>query len=149
MNEVVVVALLWDWSGALDEMEETILRDIVTMLLVDVDEESIEDSTALASAIETFAFALAKLVSQMLIWFSCCVQTSYSWLQHQSAILDFNFANETLGGEGGNYILAPSFEHEIWPGPGEIVEPPVQLFPPVQQVLENQTNLFLAPSRKN
>ena len=48
-------------------MEETILRDIVTMLLVDVDEESIEDSTALASAIETFAFALAKLVSQMLI----------------------------------------------------------------------------------
>lgn len=46
-----------------DEVEEIVLKDVVLELLEDVD----EDSTALASAIETFAFALAKFVQQTLI----------------------------------------------------------------------------------
>ena len=46
-----------------DEVLEMLLRVATTRLLEDVD----EDSTALASAIETFAFALAKLVLQTLI----------------------------------------------------------------------------------
>lgn len=46
-----------------DEVEEIVLKDVVLELLEDVD----EDSTALASAIETFAFALANFVSQTLI----------------------------------------------------------------------------------
>ena len=53
-------------------MLKMLLRGVALELLEDVD----EDSTALASAIETFAFALAKFVSQMLIWFLCCVQLS-------------------------------------------------------------------------
>ena len=61
-------------AGAVEEVLEIRLSDVVTRLLEDVD----EDSTALASAIETFAFALAKLVSQTLIWFFFCVQCSYS-----------------------------------------------------------------------
>lgn len=44
-------------------MVEMLLRDVTSRLLEDVD----EFSTALASAFETFAFALAKLVSQTLI----------------------------------------------------------------------------------
>ena len=51
-----------------------LLKDVTLGLLDEVD----EDSTALASAIVTFAFALAKFVSQILIWFLVCVQTSYS-----------------------------------------------------------------------
>ena len=47
----------------MDELLEMLLRGVASRLLEDVD----EDSTALASAIETFAFALAKLVSQTLI----------------------------------------------------------------------------------
>ena len=50
-------------EGVVDEVLEMLLRDVASRLLEDVD----EDSTALASAFETFAFALAKLVSQMLI----------------------------------------------------------------------------------
>ena len=42
---------------------EMLLREVVVELLLDLD----EDSMALASAIEIFAFALAKLVSQTLI----------------------------------------------------------------------------------
>ena len=53
---------------------EMLLRDVASRLLEDVD----EDSTALACAIETFAFAFAKLLSQTLIWFLACVQSSYS-----------------------------------------------------------------------
>lgn len=47
----------------MDEVLEMLLRGVALKLLEDVD----EDSTALASAIETFAFALAKLVLQTLI----------------------------------------------------------------------------------
>ena len=48
----------------MDEVLEMLLRGVASRLLLeDVD----EDSTALASAIETFAFALAKLVVQTLI----------------------------------------------------------------------------------
>ncbi len=46
-----------------DEVLEMLLRVATPRLLEDVD----EDSTALASAIETFLFALAKLVLQTLI----------------------------------------------------------------------------------
>ena len=59
---------------------EALLRGVI-LEVVEVE----EDSTALASAIETLAFSLAKTVSQTLIAFSTCVQTSYSWLQHHSA----------------------------------------------------------------
>ena len=48
------------------EIEETILEEFATMLLMEVDEEPTEASTASASAIETFAFELAKIVSQVL-----------------------------------------------------------------------------------
>ena len=48
-------------------MVEILLKDVASRLLEDVDEDLMEDSTALASAIETFAFALAKLVVQTLI----------------------------------------------------------------------------------
>ena len=60
----------------MDEALEILLRDVALAPgpLEDVD----EDSTAFASAIETFAFALAKLVVQTLIWFLAWVQTSYS-----------------------------------------------------------------------
>lgn len=50
-------------DGIMDEVLEMLLGAVGCRLLVDVD----EDSTALASAIETFAFALAKLVQQTLI----------------------------------------------------------------------------------
>ena len=50
-------------DGIVDEVLEVLLRDVALRLLEDVD----EDSTALASAIETFAFALAKFVLQTLI----------------------------------------------------------------------------------
>ena len=63
-------------AGTVDEVVDMLLEDIVlrlrTLEVVD------EDSTALASDIETLAFALAKFVLQTLIWPSCCVQTSYS-----------------------------------------------------------------------
>ena len=49
-------------EGVVDEVLEKLLRGVASRLLEDVD----EDSTALASAFETFAFALAKLVIQML-----------------------------------------------------------------------------------
>ena len=58
----------------MDEVLEMLLRGVASVLLEDVE----EDSTALASAIETFAFALAKLVLQTLIWFFVCVHCSYS-----------------------------------------------------------------------
>ena len=48
-------------------MVELLLKGAVSRLLEDVDEDLAEDSTALASAFETFAFALAKLVVQTLI----------------------------------------------------------------------------------
>ena len=59
---------LWEMGdipldGTMDEELGMLLRDVASELLEDVD----EDSTALASAIETFAFALAKLVQQTLI----------------------------------------------------------------------------------
>ena len=58
---------LWETGipleGVVDEVLEMLLRGVASRLLEDVD----EDSTALASAFETFAFALAKLVTQMLI----------------------------------------------------------------------------------
>lgn len=57
-----------------DEVAEMLLGDDLGRLLEDVD----EDSTALALAIETFAFGLSKLVRQTLIWFLVCVQSSYS-----------------------------------------------------------------------
>ena len=53
--------------GVADEVVEILLNGVVAGLLEDVDEDVMEDSTALASAIETFAFALAKLVVQTLI----------------------------------------------------------------------------------
>ena len=56
-----------DPTGIGDEVVEILLKGVAPRLLEDVDEESMEDSTALASAIETFAFALAKLVVQTLI----------------------------------------------------------------------------------
>ena len=69
---------LWEMSipleGIVDEVLEMLLRGVALRLLEDVD----EDSTALASTIETFAFALAKFVLQTLIWFLLCVQCSYS-----------------------------------------------------------------------
>lgn len=46
-----------------DKAVEMLIKDVASWLLEDVD----EDSMALASAIETFASALAKLVVQMLI----------------------------------------------------------------------------------
>ena len=49
-------------EGVVDEVLEKLLRGVASRLLEGVD----EDSTALASAFETFAFALAKLVIQML-----------------------------------------------------------------------------------
>ena len=52
-------------DGNVDKVLEMLLRDVALRLLDDVDED--EDSTALASAFETFAFALAKLVLQTLI----------------------------------------------------------------------------------
>ena len=58
---------LWEMGIPLarivDEVLEMLLRAVASRLLEDVE----EDSTALASAIETFAFALAKLVTQTLI----------------------------------------------------------------------------------
>ena len=77
-DTVVVAGALWSvdrWvrdfgrlgipiEGIVDEVLEMLLRGVTSRLLLeDVD----EDSTALASAIETFAFALAKLVVQTLI----------------------------------------------------------------------------------
>ena len=47
----------------MDKVLEMLLRDVACRLLEDVD----EDSTALAFAIETFAFALPKFVVQTLI----------------------------------------------------------------------------------
>ena len=44
-----------------------LLKGAVSRLLEDIDADLTEDSTALASAFETFAFALAKLVVQTLI----------------------------------------------------------------------------------
>ena len=55
------------WSGVADKVVEILLKAAISRLLEDVDEDTMEDSTALASAIDTFAFALAKLVQQMLI----------------------------------------------------------------------------------
>ena len=52
---------------------ETLLKG-VALELAEVD----EDSMAFASAMETFAFGLAKLVTQTLTWFLFCVQLSYS-----------------------------------------------------------------------
>ena len=48
-------------------MVEILLKAATSRVLEVVDEDTMEDSTALASAIETFAFALAKLLQQMLI----------------------------------------------------------------------------------
>ena len=73
-EEVVASALdrsmgsrLWEigipLEGVVDEVLEMLLRGVASRLLEDVE----EDSTAFASAIETFAFALAKLVTQTLI----------------------------------------------------------------------------------
>lgn len=56
-----------DLVGIVDEVVVILLKGVSSRLLEDVDEDSMEDSTALASAIETFAFALAKLVVQTLI----------------------------------------------------------------------------------
>lgn len=50
-------------DGIVDKVLEILVRDVALRLLEDVD----EDSTALAFAIETFPFALAKLVVQTLI----------------------------------------------------------------------------------
>ena len=50
-------------DGIVDKVLEMLLREVAPWLVDDVD----EDSIALASAIETFAFALAKLVVQTLI----------------------------------------------------------------------------------
>ena len=50
-------------EGTVDEVLEVLLRGVALKVLEDVD----DDSTALASAIETFAFALAKFVLQTLI----------------------------------------------------------------------------------
>ena len=50
-------------DGTVDEVLEMLLRAVACRLLEDVE----EDSTALASAIETLAFALAKFVQQTLI----------------------------------------------------------------------------------
>ncbi len=68
---------LWDICIPLDgtvddEVLEMLLEVAASRLLEDVD----EDSTALASAIETFAFALGKLVTQTLIAFSTCTHCS-------------------------------------------------------------------------
>ncbi len=58
---------LWNTSIPFNEIVEevlkTLLKGVACRLLEDVD----EDSTAFASAIETFAFALAKFVTQVLI----------------------------------------------------------------------------------
>lgn len=62
------------FDGIVDRTLEMLLIDVASRLPDDVD----EDSTALASAIETFAFALAKFVLHTLIWFLVCVQSSYS-----------------------------------------------------------------------
>ncbi len=53
------------FAATVDEVENMLLEDVVLRLRVleDID----EDSTALASATETFAFALANLVMQTLI----------------------------------------------------------------------------------
>ena len=91
------------WDEAVDGVLEILLRDVVDRLLEDVD----EDSTALASAIVTFAFALAKFVSQTLIWFFVCVQRSYSWLQHHSKILSFS-CDQVRGCDGTTYALLHS-----------------------------------------
>ena len=88
-------------GGELESMSRRIVADVVDIepafafeirvsekLLEEVVLEVVEveeDSTALASAIETLAFPLAKTVSQTLIAFFTCVQTSYSWSQHHSA----------------------------------------------------------------
>ena len=56
-----------DPTGIVDEVVEILLKGVASRLLEDVDEDPMEDSTALASAFETFAFALAKLVVQTLI----------------------------------------------------------------------------------
>ena len=50
-------------SEIVDEVLEMLLRGVVVRLLEEVE----EDSMALASAIETLAFALANLVSHVLI----------------------------------------------------------------------------------
>ena len=63
----VVELLPRDPTGIVDEVMETLLKGVVSRLLEDVDEDLMEDSTALASAFETFAFALAKLVIQTFI----------------------------------------------------------------------------------
>lgn len=52
-----------DPTGIVDEVVGILLKIVASRLLEDVD----EDSTALASATETFAFALSKLVLQTLI----------------------------------------------------------------------------------
>ena len=78
----------------MDEVLEVLLKVVALGLLEDVD----EDSTALASAIETFAFALAKFVLQTLIWFLLCVQCSYSWSQHHSIMPTHHSAEEPVPG---------------------------------------------------
>ena len=77
----------------LKEVPETLLREVAPGLLFDID----EDSMALASAIETFAFGLAKLVVQTLIWVSPCVQTSYFGLQHHSTRPKFSCSEVRRG----------------------------------------------------
>ena len=67
MADEVVELLPRDPIGIVDEVVVILLKGVSSRLLEDVDEDSMEDSTALASAFETFAFALAKLVIQMLI----------------------------------------------------------------------------------
>lgn len=62
------------------EVLEMVLREAASGLRTDVD----EDSTALAFATETFAFALANLVMQTLIFPLSSTQSSYSSLQHHS-----------------------------------------------------------------
>ena len=125
---------LWEMGipleGIVDEALEMLLRGVALRLLEDVE----EDSTALASAIETFAFALAKLVTQTLIWFLVCVQRSYSWWQHHSIMVP-NFSRNPVQGGDGDYLPAPSLEHDICPGPGAPEEPPVQLVEKLQQEL--------------
>ena len=71
-----------------DEVLEMLLRGVASELLEDVE----EDSTALASAFETFAFALAKLVTQTLIWVFVCVHCSYSSSQHHSIMPEYQLA---------------------------------------------------------
>ena len=94
----VLEALL---RGVVLEVVEVVL-EVVEVVLEVVEVE--EDSTALASAIETLAFSLAKTVSQTLIAFFTCVQTSYSWLQHHSATP--NFSPGRCDGDRGQHTSA-------------------------------------------